>query len=83
MKDTYAALDTAILTAYDFNAKKDLLAQLLALNQEVAAKIRQGESVTAPGVPKNHPDATNLMTEDCIKPKATGASGERIEPSQP
>jgi hypothetical protein len=43
-----------------------LLAQLLALNQEVAAKIEKGESVTAPGVPKNYPDAKQLMTEDCI-----------------
>lgn len=25
-------------------------------------------SVTAPGVPKNYPDAKKLVTEDCIKP---------------
>ena len=47
---------------------KDLLAQLLALNQQVAAKIERGEPVTAPGVPKNYPDAKKLVTEDCIKP---------------
>jgi len=28
--------------AYGFNAKRDLLAQLLALNQQVAAKIEKG-----------------------------------------
>ena len=39
LKDAHAALDTAVLTAYGFNPKRDLLAQLLALNQEVAAKI--------------------------------------------
>jgi hypothetical protein len=39
------------------NAKKDLPAQLPALNQEAAA----------PGVPKNYPDPTKLVTEDCIK----------------
>jgi hypothetical protein len=44
-----------------------LLAQLLALNQEVAAKIEKGEAVTAPGVPKNYPDAKKLVTEDCIR----------------
>jgi hypothetical protein len=41
-----------ILAAYGFNAKKDLLAQLLALNHAVAAKIERGEPVTAPGVPQ-------------------------------
>ena len=68
LADAHAALDTAVLTAYGFNPKRDLLAQLLALNQEVAAKIENGESVTAPGVPKNYPEAKKLVTEDCIKP---------------
>ena len=68
LKDAHAALDTAVLTAYGFNPKKDLLAQLLALNQAVAAKIENAESVTAPGVPKNYPDPKKLVTEDCIKP---------------
>jgi hypothetical protein len=68
LKDAHTALDTAVLTAYGFSAKKDLLAQLLALNQEVAAKIEKGEPVTAPGVPKNYPDAKKLVTEDCIRP---------------
>jgi hypothetical protein len=68
LKDAHAALDTAVLTAYGFNPKRDLLAQLLALNQAVAAKIENAEPVTAPGVPKNYPDAKNLVTDDCIKP---------------
>jgi len=57
-KDTHAALDTGVLTAYGFSPKKDLLAQLLALNQQV----------TAPGAPENYPDAKKLVTEDCIRP---------------
>jgi len=57
LKDAHAALGTAVLTAYGFSAKKDLLAQLLALNQQVAAKIEKGEPVTAPGVQQNYPDA--------------------------
>jgi hypothetical protein len=65
LKDAHAALDTvrttvslhrfadaAVLTAYGFSAKKDLLAQLLALNQQVAAKIEKGEPVMPPGVPQ-------------------------------
>jgi hypothetical protein len=47
---------------------KNLLAQLLALNQEVAVKIERGDPVTAPGVLKNYPDAKRLVTEDCIRP---------------
>jgi MmeI, DNA-methyltransferase domain/MmeI, N-terminal domain/MmeI, helicase spacer domain/MmeI, target recognition domain len=68
LKDAHAALDAAVLTAYGFNPEKDLLAQLLALNQKVAARIEKGESVIAPGVPKNYPDAKKLVTNDCIKP---------------
>jgi hypothetical protein len=68
LKDAHAALDTAVLTAYGFNPKRDLLAQLLALNQKVAAKIENGESVTAPGVPKNYPDPKKLVTGDCVQP---------------
>lgn len=64
LKDAHAARDTA----YGFSAKKDLLAQLLALNQQVAAKIEKGEPVTAPGGPPNYPAAKKRVTEDCIKP---------------
>jgi len=70
LKDAHAALATAVLTAYGFSAKKDLLAQLLPLNQEVAAKIEKGEPVLPPGVPKNYPNARKLVTEDCIRPSA-------------
>ena len=68
LKDAHAALDAAVLAAYGFSSKKDLLAQLLALNLEVAAKIERGEPVTAPGVPANYPDAKKLVTDDCIRP---------------
>ena len=68
LKDAHAALDAAVLAAYGFSAKKDLLAQLLTLNLEVATKIENGEPVIAPGVPKNYPDAKKLVTEDCIRP---------------
>jgi hypothetical protein len=70
LKDAHAALDAAVLATYGFSAKKDLLAQLLALNQAVAAKIEKGESVMLPGVPPNYPDAKKLVTEDCIRPGA-------------
>ncbi len=58
----------AASAAYGFSAKKDLLAQLLALNQQVAASIENGSPVTAPGVPKDYPEPQKLVTEDCIRP---------------
>jgi len=48
--------DATVLAAYGFSAKKDVLAQLLALNSEVVGKIERGEPVTAPGAPKTYPD---------------------------
>ena len=67
MKEAHAALDAAVLTAYDFSPKKDLLAQLLALNLEVARREQAGEPVTAPGIPPGYPDPARLVTEDCIR----------------
>ncbi len=62
--------DAAVLAAYGFSAKKDLLAQLLALNLEVAADLANGSPVTAPGVPRNYPETQKLVTADCIRPTA-------------
>ena len=61
LKDAHYALDRAVLDAYGFSAKKDLLAlsayvsaqarQALALNLEVAGRIERGRDVVSPGVP--------------------------------
>ncbi len=53
--------------AYGFAPKKDLLAQLLALNLEVAARLDAHQPVTAPGIPPCYPDAARLVTDDCIQ----------------
>jgi hypothetical protein len=68
LKDVHAALDAAVMAAYGFSPKRDLLAQLLKLNLDVAARIDAGEPVTAPGVPPTYPDPARLVTDDCIKP---------------
>lgn len=68
LKDAHAALDAAVIAAYGFDAKQDLLAQLLDLNLAVAAREKAGETVTAPGVPPSYGDARKLVTEDCITP---------------
>ena len=74
LKDAHTALDAAVLAAYGFDPKQDLLAQLLALNLEVAARIEHGEPVTAPGVPPGYPKPETLVTDDCIESPDRGAS---------
>jgi hypothetical protein len=67
LRDAHAALDAAVLETYGFNPKKDLLAQLLALNLEVAVRIECNEPVTAPGILPNFPNPQSLNTTDCIR----------------
>jgi hypothetical protein len=68
LKDAHAALDAAVLHAYGFDANRDLLAQLLELNQTVAGRIKAGKPVTPPGIPAHYPDPARLVTPDCIQP---------------
>jgi hypothetical protein len=68
LKDAHLALDEAVLAAYGFSAKKDLLQQLLDLNLDVAQRIERGERVTAPGIPPDFPNPESLITGDCIHP---------------
>ncbi len=68
LRDAHATLDAAVLDAYGFSPKKDLLAQLLALNLEVHRCEQAGHPVTAPGVPSSYGDPTSLITDDCITP---------------
>lgn len=63
-----AAVFAAVLAAYGFDAKGDLLVQLLALSQLVAARIESKAPVTSPGIPPGHPDPAALVTTDCIRP---------------
>ena len=69
LRDAHSALDAAVMDAYGFDAKQDLLAQILALNLEVAAKEAKGEAVQGPGVPGCIEDAdeAGLITDDCIR----------------
>jgi hypothetical protein len=68
LRDLHTALDAAVMAAYGFESSGDILAQLLALNLEVARKIEAGEAVTAPGIPGNYPDPAELVSEGCITP---------------
>ncbi len=68
LRDLHTALDKAVREAYGFDKEGDMLAQLLALNGEVFAKIEAGEAVTPPGLPENYPDKTELVSAGCIQP---------------
>jgi SAM-dependent methyltransferase len=68
LKDAHSLLDAAVLDAYGFSGRKDLLKQLLDLNIAVAAAIKSGEPVIAPGFPLSYGDPSDLITDDCIKP---------------
>jgi len=67
LKDAHAALDAAVLKAYGFSARKDLLEQLLDLNHAVAKREASGEPVVGPGIPAGfRGDRAALVTEDCV-----------------
>ena len=70
LKAAHAALDAAVLAAYGFAPQADLLAQLLALNQQTAARLARAEPVTAPGLPAGFPHPETLITGDCIRPSS-------------
>ena len=54
------------MEAYGFNTKDDLLAQILKLNLDIAAKEAAGQTVIAPGIPTGYPNPTDLISDDCI-----------------
>jgi SAM-dependent methyltransferase len=66
LKDAHAALDAAVLAAYGFSPKKELLAQLLALNKALAVLLAGGRSVHGPGVPVTYPGGDELVSADAF-----------------
>ena len=68
LRDAHARLDAAVRAAYGMPNDADPLAFLLALNLDLAAKEKAGEPIVPPGVPKDYPDAKELVTKDSIKP---------------
>ncbi len=66
LKDAHARLDKAVLDAYGFSSKKDLLQQILDLNKTVAARIDAAAPVVGPGIPNGYPDPSDLISVDAI-----------------
>jgi hypothetical protein len=80
LRDAHAKLDAAVLAAYGFSAKGDLLQQLLDLNRAVAQKVGAGDTankVISPGLPPSYPDPARLLTADCL---GANSDAVRAEP---
>ncbi len=45
---------------------EDILAFLLQLNLELAAKEANGEAITPPGLPAFVPEPQSFVSEDCV-----------------
>lgn len=67
IKELHVALDKAVMEAYGFDEKKDLLSQLLELNFAVAAKEENKEPVQAPGWPAHFKGKEKFVTDDCVR----------------
>jgi len=66
LRDAHAALDAAVRRAYGMAEGEDILAFLLKLNLELAAKEAKGEPITPPGLPAWVKDAKEFITGDCV-----------------
>jgi hypothetical protein len=66
LRDAQAALDTAVRAAYGMNPDEDILAFLLKLNLELAAKEANGEKITPPGLPSIVDKPAEFITKDCV-----------------
>lgn len=67
LKDLHKKLDDSVFAAYGFSKRKTLLIQLLELNFEVADKIKRGEHVESPGLPKCINNKKEFISQDCVK----------------
>lgn len=66
LRDAHETLDAAVRQAYGFSAKYDLIARLLNLNVEVAARTAKGLPVTSPGIPGTCQKTKGLTSTDCM-----------------
>ncbi|MBS0437106.1 MAG: class I SAM-dependent DNA methyltransferase [Proteobacteria bacterium] len=66
LKDAHASLDEAVMNAYGFSPRRDVLEQLLSLNEAVADALDRGDPVVGPGVPNRYRGMPGLVSSDCI-----------------
>lgn len=67
IKDLHEALDKAVMDAYGFSDKEDILSQLLALNLSVAEKEKKGDKVQSPGLPEFVKNKDSYVSDECVR----------------
>jgi len=67
IKDLHNKLDNAVMEAYGFDNKKDILQQLLALNLELAEKEKNKIQIQKPGIPDYFANKHSLISTDCVR----------------
>jgi type II restriction/modification system DNA methylase subunit YeeA len=67
IKDLHSTLNKAVIEAYGFDEKKDLLAQLLELNLSIANNEQNKISVQGPGWPESIKGKEKFVTDDCVE----------------
>ena len=71
LRAAHATLDTAVRAAYGMKANEDILAFLLNLNLELAAKEAKGEPITPPGLPSFVAERAGFISDDCVRVPGT------------
>jgi len=67
LRNLHDDLDKAVIEAYGFDMKKNILQQLLELNYEVAQLEKEDKKVRAPGLPDQITDKQKYISDDCVK----------------
>lgn len=55
---------------------EDILAHLLALNLDCAAREARGESITPPGLPAWVPEPQGFVSRDCVRAELPGGPAD-------
>jgi uncharacterized protein YfkK (UPF0435 family) len=69
VSEAQKSLDEAVLSAYRFNNKSNILSKLLFLNQSLFDLEGSGKKVVGPGLPKKYMELAEVYSEDCISVK--------------
>lgn len=67
LRAAHAALDTAVRAAYGLKEKEDILAFVLKLNLDLAAKESKADPITPPGLPAFITMRERFISEDCVR----------------
>lgn len=76
LRDAHTALDAAVRAAYGMKPEEDILAFLLALNLDCAAREARGEAITPPGLPAWVPEPQSFVSRDCVRAELPGGPAD-------